>query len=114
MSTEIRVQVSGTFPEAVMADVKGTATPEQTLMLHRDINNWLECLRSLIRDVDIQFSARKAQSANVRSETFDNGDESGWLAYQATDKDWRLKANRFRASIESRMRYVKSLRVTNT
>lgn len=107
MSSEV---IQHPFTVAVIDDVKLVATKEQQDLLHSDVKRWIMELQNLIRDVDIQFSARKAQAASVRAETYDNGNEAAWFAYQVTDKDWRVKVNRYKASLEAKLRQVKSLR----
>lgn len=102
------------FATAVVADVKGTATEAQKEMLAGDLTAWTNSLVTLMRDVDIQFSAHKSTNAAVRQATHDSGDESRWLAHVANDQEWKLKTNRFKASIEARLRYVKSLRVQSS
>lgn len=107
----IQLEAKGPFATAVLADVKGNATSDQTDMLMSDVNEWVSELRDLVRDVEIQFTARKAQSASARLGAHKSGDETAWLEYNVVDAEWKLKANRFKASIETRLRYVKSLRV---
>jgi hypothetical protein len=107
----IQLDVKDSFADAVLADVKGNATSDQSDMLKSDVNGWVCALQDLVRDVEIQFTARKAQSASARLSAHKSGDETAWLEYNVVDADWKLKANRFKASIEARLRYVKSLRV---
>lgn len=109
----IDAPVLSVFEEAVLADIKGHPSEVQSVLLKENLQQWIDSLIGWLRDVDIQFSARKAQTAAVRADTYGDTDEAAWLEHQVTDKEWRLKTNRFRASIEARLRYAKSLRVIN-
>lgn len=111
------------FAELVQLDVKGDATSEQVDRLVDDLESWIDCLNSMLRDVDIQFTSHKAslaakyndisqrRSMSSSQEWYDSLNDE-WNESVAKNLDWKLKANRYKASIESRLRYAKSLRVS--
>lgn len=110
------------FEELVQLDVKGDASAEQVNYLCENLESWIDCLNSMLRDVDIQFTSHKASLASKYndlnqkrllsdSQDWHDGIISQWSEAVAKNLDWKLKANRYKASIESRLRYAKSLRV---
>jgi len=99
------------FRAAAQRDVKRVASAEDVEMLSSDLDRWVEELRVLLKDVEIQFTARRLTNAQKQLETYCVGDQRAWLEWCTEDAEWKLKANRFRVSIETRLRYVKSLRL---
>jgi len=111
------------FEELVQLDVKGDTSVEQIEYLRDNLESWIDCLNSMLRDVDIQFTSHKAslaakyndisQKRSVSdSQEWHDGLNDQWHEAVAKNLDWKLKANRYKASIESRLRYAKSLRVS--
>lgn len=100
-----------TFEDLVLLDVKGETSAADVSYLTDNLEDWILQLNNLLRDIDIQFMSHKAALASMRLECAQSGDETKWLDATAKNLDWKLKASRYRAAIESRLRYAKSLRV---
>jgi hypothetical protein len=99
-----------TYEDIVVADVKGSSDNEQRDMLHQDIDRWIAVLEDLLEDVDIQFIAREAQVTEAELESLRTKDKEVLLEKKAAYQHWVVGAKRFHASINSKLRYVKSLK----
>lgn len=101
------------FKELVDRDVRKGVTEEEIDELKRDPRQWLDELNILLRDVEIQIAAQKARISAKRCEMSANPEgwnATGWYEYKASEDGWKVKALRFRASIEERIRFVKTYR----
>jgi hypothetical protein len=98
------------FTEIVTRDIRGQASAAEVKMLEENVREWIAELNSLLRDIEIQFSSRKAELSGKQADLLEQGDQIVWLRFKSQDEHWRVKANRFKASIEKRLHYAKALR----
>lgn len=98
------------FTEIVTRDIRGQASATEVKMLEENVREWIAELNSLLRDIEIQFSSRKAELSGKQADLLEQGDQIVWLRFKSQDEHWRVKANRFKASIEKRLHYAKALR----
>lgn len=99
-----------TYEDIVVGDVKGSSDQDQLDMLHEDVDRWIAALEDLLEDVEIQFIAREAQVTEAELESLRSKDRETLLEKKAAYQHWVVGARRFHASINSKLRYVKSLK----
>lgn len=102
------------FDEIVSKDVRGEElSSEEYLCLTQDIRRWIDELNILLRNVEIQFNAHKAELTKSQIIMIQSDDKIGWLKIKGENEHWRVGANRFRASVEKRIHFAKTLRANN-
>jgi hypothetical protein len=99
-----------TFKDIVARDVHAEASPEEQKVLFANTRLWLHQLNSLSRDVEIQLAAHNVKLAEARAEAGARKDDKTLLTVEVQERRWKVGALRFKASIESRIHYVKRLR----
>lgn len=102
---------TGSFKDVVASEVHNNATPEQIAELRSQPRKWLAELNSLSRDMEIQLSSSAARRHEGRlAWARDEITEAAYLAIEAEEARWKIKALRFKASIEDKIQEVKLLR----
>jgi len=99
------------FKELVAKDVRKEATNEELDILTSDFRSWLDELNILLRDVEIQLSAQRSRISDKRVEIGPQLNNNEWYSFRATEDKWRITALRFKASVEEKIRFVKTLRM---
>lgn len=79
-------------------------------ILSQDFRMWLDELNVLLRDVEIQLSAQKGRISEKRVQLGPEWNNNEWYRFKATEDKWKVTALRFKASVEERIRFVKTLR----
>jgi len=98
------------FKELVAKDVRKESTEEEMSILTSDFRTWLDELNVLLRDVEIQLSAQKSRISDKRVEIGPQTNNNEWYSFKAVEDKWRITALRFKASVEEKIRSVKTLR----
>lgn len=98
------------FKELVAIDVRKGSTNETLQFLMDDFRLWLDELNILLRDVEIQLSAQRSRISDKKVELGPQWNNNDWYSFKATEDKWRITALRFKASVEEKIRYVKTLR----
>jgi len=101
------------FSDLVAEEVRGKLDPERTAFLHDPDNRtrWYDVLVGLKRDIETQFTERKADLESYRIECHEQG-ESGrqdFFAERADHQAWVASASRFKSGIEGRIQRVKRM-----
>lgn len=104
---------TSTFEELVLTDVKepATITDGQSNVLHGDLRLWLDSLKTLKDDVEVQLAAYKSKLIALKSryETNELFTYADFMDERDKLERWRVGAIRFKVSVEKRMREVGSL-----
>ena len=98
------------FKELVALDVRKGLTNEQIVLLSGNYRLWLDELNVMLRDVEIQLSAQKGRITEKKIELGPTWNKNDWYSFKSTEEKWRITALRFKASVEERIRFVKTLR----
>lgn len=98
------------FKDLVAKDVRKESTEEELFVLMSDFRSWLDELNILLRDVEIQLSAQKSRISDKRVEVGPQTNNNEWYSFKAVEDKWRITALRFKASVEEKIRSVKTLR----
>jgi hypothetical protein len=95
---------NGALRALVTRDVKGGATETEKALLRRPetLKRWHDTLVGLNREVQAQFTERRAAADLEQHEYLRRGPEGKgeWFAYRAQYNAWRAGANRFRSRVE--------------
>lgn len=98
------------FKDLVARDVRGECSAEEREQLEANFREWLDELNVLARDVEIQLAAQRARMTEQQAKMLSVGSPVEWLTYKAEEEQWTVGALRFKASVERRIREVKTLR----
>ena len=98
------------FTEMVIKDVRKEADASVLEHLSSNYRLWLDELNVLLRDVEIQLSAQKARVSEKKGQPGFNRNSADWHSFKSEQDQWRIRTLRFKASIEARIRSVKTLR----
>ena len=102
-----------TFGSLVLQDVKEphATNADQLSVLHTDLRMWMDELKTLKDDVEVQLAAYKSKLTALRSK-FESNPEftyADFLDEKSSLESWRVGAIRFKVSVEKKMRYVTGL-----
>lgn len=97
------------FKTLVAKDVR-KETNEFVETLSQDYRMWLDELNVLLRDVEIQLAAQRSRFSEKKAELGPQWNNNAWYSFRAEEDKWRITALRFKASVEERIRFVKTLR----
>lgn len=79
-------------------------------ILSTDYRLWLDELNVLLRDVEIQLAAQKGRISEKKVQLGPEWNNNEWYSFKANEDKWRVTALRFKASVEERIRFVKTIR----
>jgi len=97
------------FKSLVAKDVR-KESDNYVEILSTDFRLWLDELNVLLRDVEIQLSAQKSRISEKKYQLGPDRNNNEWYSFKATEDKWKVTALRFKASVEERIRFVKTLR----
>ncbi len=97
------------FKGLVAKDVR-TDSDDLVQDLSSDFRLWLDELNVLLRDVEIQLTAQRGRISEKKVELGPQWNNNDWYKFKATEDKWKVTALRFKASVEERIRFVKTLR----
>jgi len=105
------------FRDLVIRDLKyrydDRITPEERAYLRSPevLQEWLDTLKHLRREMQAQFAQRKAAANQFQKECFERGYEGkrAWFEYKADYDEWRARGNRYIAMISTRQDEAKRL-----
>ena len=99
------------FKEIVVDDAKGVGAPGMDMYLREDatLDRWRATLVGIKQDLDFQYSAKKAEFDEIRSECFASGDSGEFYRQQAIYGNWKRSVQMFQRSIVNRIIESKSL-----
>jgi hypothetical protein len=97
------------FKSLVAKDVR-KESDEFVEILSTDFRLWLDELNVLLRDVEIQLAAQKGRISEKKVQLGPEWNNNDWYRFKATEDKWKVTALRFKASVEERIRFVKTLR----
>lgn len=102
------------FRNHVANDVRGLLSPEDSAELRKpeNIDRWCRALVAIKKEVEVQLANKNAKWVKKQAELAHRGDagRAEWLAFKASEIDWRVKAIRFIVSIESHLAAAKELK----
>ncbi len=110
MTTETTNYGVDYFKSLVARDVRGDLSDQEYMILESNLRDWLDELNILLRDVEIQLRDHKATRSQKHAECLRDGLQIEWLFFKAEQDRWLVKALRFKVSVESRLRQVKTIR----
>jgi hypothetical protein len=97
------------FKSLVAKDVR-KESDELVEVLSSDYRLWLDELNVLLRDVEIQLTAQKGRISEKKVQLGPEWNNNDWYSFKASEDKWKVTALRFKASVEERIRFVKTLR----
>lgn len=99
------------FIDLVAKDVRGLLDENAHKRLHSDKNldGIYDALNALKKDVEVQLSNQKSRWVKKRHELNELGDDgSEWIAFRASEADWRARAIKFLMEVEDHLSAIKS------
>lgn len=97
------------FKSLVIKDVR-KESDDLLEVLSSDFRSWLDELNILLRDVEIQLAAQKSKLSDKKVQLGPEWNNNEWYTFKASEDKWKVTALRFKASVEERIRFVKTLR----
>lgn len=99
------------FIELVAKDVRGLLGDKEQDKLHspENLDRVYDALNALKKDVEVQLSNQKSRWVKRRNELNQQGDDgSGWIAFKASEADWRARAIKFLMAVEDQLSATKA------
>lgn len=106
-------QVDKDFVDLVARDVRGLLSDRERDQLNKpeNVHRVYDALNILKKDVEVQLSNQKSRWAKKRNELNAAGDDgTEWIAFKASEADWRARAIKFLTAVEAQLAATKSRR----
>ncbi len=99
------------FIDLVARDVRGLLREDERQQLHtpENLDRMYDALNALKKDVEVQLSNQKSRWVKKRHELNETGDDgTEWVAYKASEADWRARAIKFLMAVEDHLSAAKA------
>lgn len=99
------------FIDLVARDVRGLLREDEQQKLHTldNLDRMYDALNALKKDVEVQLSNQKSRWVKKRHELNEEGDDgTEWIAYKASEADWRARAIKFLMAVEDHLSAAKA------